>query len=79
MPIYEYRCKECQRVSEVFIRSAEGGAIRCPHCGSESLDRLVTASYLIRTDASASGTTCCGRDSRCDTPPCSTDDVCHRK
>ena len=79
MPIYDYRCKECGGVSEVFLRSLAGEAIRCPRCGGENLEKLVSASYVIRMDASAPGTTCCGRDSRCDTPPCSTNDVCHRR
>lgn len=79
MPIYDYRCKECGRVSEVFVRNIEGGAIRCPHCGSEDVEKLFSASYIIRMGEAAPGTTCCGRDSRCDTPPCSTDDVCRRR
>jgi len=78
MPIYEYRCEECGRVSEVYLRSLDVEVTRCPHCGGESMDRLVSTSYMIRTDARASGSTCCGRDSRCDTPPCSTDDICRR-
>lgn len=79
MPIYDYRCRECGRVSEVFLRGLEGGAITCPHCGSQSLEKLLSASYVIRMGGVAPGTTCCGRTERCDTPPCSTDDVCYRR
>ena len=78
MPIYDYRCRECRRVSEVFLRSSNGEA-RCPHCGSENVERLITASYMIRTDAAAPGTTCCGSEERCETPPCSSGDVCRRR
>ena len=78
MPIYDYRCRECGRVSEVFLRSLEGEVIKCPHCGSEDVDKLFSASYMIRMGEAGGGSTCCGRDSRCDTPPCSTDDVCRR-
>ncbi len=41
MPIYEYRCQDCRRVSALLImslRSAEPPA--CPHCRSLKLDRL---------------------------------------
>lgn len=78
MPIYDYRCRECGRVSEVFVR-ASTGEVRCPHCGDEGMERLISASYTIRMDAAAAGTTCCGRTERCDTPPCSSEDVCRRR
>ncbi|MBA7634844.1 hypothetical protein ES703_42442 [subsurface metagenome] len=78
MPIYDYRCRECGRVSEVFLRSSKS-EVRCPHCGSEDVDKLVSASYMIRMDAAVPGNTCCGRTERCETPPCSTNDVCRRR
>ena len=78
MPIYDYRCSQCGRVSEIFIRSPDNEAIRCPNCGSDNLKKLVSASYLVRTETRAPGTTCCGRIERCEKPPCSTEDVCRR-
>lgn len=78
MPIYDYRCRECGRVSEVFLRSSNV-EVRCPHCGGEDMERLVSASYTIRMDAATPGTTCCGRTERCETPPCSSEDVCRRR
>ena len=77
MPIYDYKCRECGRVSEIFLRNAVQVA-RCPSCGSDNMERLFSASYMIKTDVSASGATCCGRTERCEIPPCSTGDVCHR-
>ena len=78
MPIYDFRCRECGRVSEVFLRGASQTAC-CPACGSDNMERLISASYMIKMDSPASGTTCCGRTERCETPPCSTEDVCHRR
>ena len=78
MPIYDFKCLECGKVSEIFLRSADGQATCCPDCGSENLERLVSGSYMIRAGASAPGTTCCGRTERCDTPPCSTGGQCSR-
>ena len=78
MPIYDYRCRECGKVSEVLQRSLEGGAVKCPHCGSEDVEKLLSASYMVRTGEGGGDTTCCGRTERCDSPPCSTDDVCRR-
>lgn len=78
MPIYDYRCGECGTVSEILQRGLSE-AVRCPACGSENMERLISASYMIRMDASAPGTTCCGRTERCEVPPCASDDVCRRR
>ena len=77
MPIYDFKCRECGRVSEVLIRDVSK-TVRCPGCRSENMERLVSASYMVKTGARAPGSTCCGRAERCDTPPCSTGEVCNR-
>ncbi len=78
MPIYDFRCGDCGAVSELFVRGAEGQTCRCPDCGSENMEKLVSASYLIRTETREPGTTCCGSTERCETSPCSRGDGCHR-
>jgi len=78
MPIYDYRCRECGRVSEVFLRGSIS-EVKCPHCGSGNVEKLVSSSYMIRMNAAAPGSTCCGRTERCDAPPCSTGDTCRRE
>lgn len=75
MPIYDYRCNECGRTPEVLVRSPDSESAVCPNCGSEKLERLVSASYLVKTEARAPGTTCCGRTERCEAPSCSTGDI----
>jgi putative FmdB family regulatory protein len=77
MPIYDYSCRECGEVSEVLVRALEGNA-RCPHCGSENIEKLVSASFSIKMSTAEPGATCCGREERCEKPPCSTGDTCGR-
>jgi putative FmdB family regulatory protein len=38
MPIYEYRCVNCDRSFEAFVRPGDGGA-RCPACHGSKLTR----------------------------------------
>jgi len=38
MPIYEYRCSNCDRSFEAFVRSGDNGA-QCPHCHGSKLTR----------------------------------------
>jgi putative FmdB family regulatory protein len=43
MPIYEYRCEDCQKQLSVFIRNiANLPQLRCRFCGSERLSRLLS-------------------------------------
>ena len=78
MPIYEYKCLECGRISEIFVRSLDNQNIQCPACGSQKLDKILSTSYTLKSGASRPGTTCCGRTERCETSPCSSDDTCRR-
>jgi putative FmdB family regulatory protein len=78
MPIYEYRCLHCGRVSEILLRSSDSIDIECPSCGGKNLEKILSASYAIRMDSSMSGRTCCGRTERCEMPPCSSDGTCRR-
>jgi len=75
MPIYEYRCCACDAQFETLVRGGE--PIACPNCGSTALDKLVSAPFVStgRT-ARPAGQTCCGRDERCDRPPCSGAGTC---
>lgn len=80
MPIYEYRCGICGQKFELRRSLADSDSeIRCPGCQAEHPERLISASYLVGGKSSPPGTTCCGREERCDAPPCSTDDVCRRR
>lgn len=78
MPIYEYRCLECGKISEILLRNPDSGSIKCPVCGSENLEKLLSASYTIRMSGPTLGRTCCGRAERCEMPPCSQDGTCRR-
>ncbi len=78
MPIYDYKCLECGKVSEIFLRGAKSQVVHCPDCGSDNMEKLISASYMIKMDTSAPGTTCCGRTERCEAPPCSTEGICRR-
>jgi putative FmdB family regulatory protein len=79
MPVYDYRCRDCGRLQEVFLRSADASPPSCAGCGGERLERVPSAFHMLSPTRGGGSTTCCGRDERCDSPPCSTDDVCRRR
>jgi putative FmdB family regulatory protein len=41
MPLYEYRCKECNRESELLVKNLDSQP-ECPECGSKRLDKLLS-------------------------------------
>lgn len=80
MPIYDYRCIDCGNISEFLVGIDFEGAksLTCKQCGSPRLEKVLSASHLSKAGKRTPGRTCCGREERCSTPPCSTGSGCRR-
>lgn len=79
MPIYEYKCRNCGDVIEIFQKTSSPRTINCQHCGSDNMEKMVSIPGFVKAaSSSVKGRTCCGRTERCDTPPCSGDEGCRR-
>jgi putative FmdB family regulatory protein len=53
MPIYEYRCQNCQRRFSVFWRtfsSADDKKVVCKRCGSTDIVRLVSRVRVLKSE-----------------------------
>jgi putative FmdB family regulatory protein len=44
MPFYEYECQACHRVTEVLQKMSDPPLRKCPSCGKEKLQKLISAS-----------------------------------
>ena len=42
MPLYEYQCKSCHRLTERIQKFSDPPLTKCPHCGGE-LEQLISA------------------------------------
>ena len=52
MPIYEYRCGDCGRLTSVFLKSmSDEGKRTCSHCGSARLARALSRFAYHRSAA----------------------------
>jgi putative FmdB family regulatory protein len=52
MPIYEYRCRKCQkRFSVLTLRISARAAAACPKCGSQRADRLMSRFAMPKSEA----------------------------
>ncbi|MBP1713871.1 MAG: putative regulatory protein, FmdB [Deltaproteobacteria bacterium] len=53
MPIYEYRCEDCGRVSSFLIRRIQDPLLpRCKRCQSEKMTRLISRVARVRSEES---------------------------
>ena len=44
MPIYEYTCESCGAQSEFWQSISEAPMTKCPHCGAETLKKIISLS-----------------------------------
>ena len=53
MPIYEYRCEDCGKVSEfLLIRSDEAFVPQCKRCKSKKMSRVLSRVRVVRSEES---------------------------
>ncbi|MDZ7642465.1 MAG: zinc ribbon domain-containing protein [Desulfurivibrio sp.] len=55
MPLYEYRCQECQNHFEAIVSSSQQrDQTRCPRCDSDRVQRVISAaSFRVSSAAGA--------------------------
>jgi putative FmdB family regulatory protein len=47
VPIYEYRCASCNAVIEVKQSMSDAKLTKCPTCGKNDLNRLISSTSFI--------------------------------
>ena len=51
MPIYEYRCSQCNQVSTIFVRNPKTELVpTCEHCSSTRMKRLISRLSRVKND-----------------------------
>jgi putative FmdB family regulatory protein len=68
MPLYEYRCKKCNKTFEALILDPqEEKTLRCKRCKASKLERLLSGFSMggaSRREASACSSAACSRRGR---------------
>ncbi len=47
MPVYEYRCNKCGHEFEEFQRITEDPIRKCPKCGKQTVERLISKTSFV--------------------------------
>lgn len=74
MPIYEFKCLECEKFIELLImNSDEEIELKCPDCNSQELERVLsTTSYSM---GSGKGQKVSSQTKTCSAGSCTTWDI----
>jgi putative FmdB family regulatory protein len=74
MPIYEYKCEDCEKVSEVLVKNrANESSVVCPECQSANLSKLISAPGALITKGGSVDMPpmpACPNSGGCNTPSC---------
>jgi putative FmdB family regulatory protein len=46
MPIYEYRCLNCNELFEMLVMTSDAGDIRCPKCDGSEAERVMSSTHF---------------------------------
>ncbi|MDO8589221.1 MAG: zinc ribbon domain-containing protein [Armatimonadota bacterium] len=76
MPIYEFKCKDCDNKFELLCSMGGGGDASCPDCGSGEVSRLLSTFFSRSVGSDGSSHSHGGSCANCSTGACSTC-ACH--
>ncbi len=74
MPIFEFKCKSCGKISEFILgHNKDRNAMQCRFCGSNQLEKIFSVPSMVKAEGGSqdfpreSGE-CCGITNPCDDP-----------
>ena len=78
MPIFEYRCKKCDGITEVLVRTpSDEDRVKCDDCGSAKVEKMLSAAAVaVKSDGGCPDgkcgdrMPCCAREGSASRPPC---------
>ncbi|MFO7917692.1 MAG: zinc ribbon domain-containing protein [Anaerolineae bacterium] len=66
MPIYEYRCKQCEETFDKLRSFADADApVQCPRCQQEGAERMISAFASFSSGARDGSATSAGGNGGC--------------
>lgn len=66
MPLYEYKCTNCNKVSEYILKFGDAPMEGCRFCGEKRLERVLYSKFAIGAEDSGYS---CGMGNSCASSP----------
>jgi len=68
MPIFEYKCSECESKFEILTKSSDDNKVSCPDCSSSKVKKLFSAFSASTGSVSYSDNSCSTGNCNVDVP-----------
>lgn len=76
MPIYEFKCLKCEHYLEILIMNQdEGIELKCSHCGSKDLERIISTTNYHMANGSGGHTSASTQTRTCSSGSCTTYEI----
>lgn len=76
MPIYEFKCLECEEFIELLVMNKEEEIeLKCPHCKCEELERVLSSTSYSMADGSGKGKGVKSQTRTCGSGSCTTYEI----
>ena len=76
MPIYEFKCLKCDNFIELLLMNTEEKLeLKCPKCGGEELERILSAGSYSMGNASGSKSNVKSQSRTCSSGSCTTYEI----
>ena len=76
MPIYEFKCRTCGELVEFLFKNPEDQvALKCPKCGGEGLERVLSTTHYAMGSDYPKGAGASSQTRTCSSGSCTTYDV----
>lgn len=77
MPIYEFRCLNCQELFEMLVMNPDDkGKVNCPECNAETSERVMsTTNFSVAGGDRGASSGPCAQTRKCSGGSCTTYDI----
>ena len=76
MPIYEFKCLECEEFIELLVMNKEEEiAVKCPKCECEELERVISSTCYSMADGSGKRQGVKSQSRTCSSGSCTTYEI----
>lgn len=75
MPIFEFKCSDCEEYFEVLVMGDQDKEVQCPKCQSERFERVLSTTSYAMADSGGSSTGAATTTRTCSGGNCTTYDL----